>query len=71
MSIKKMMGARLSDDEQDVKKLIIAIEGLRLKLEDLVEVKGALSDPEVLAASQELDVALNEYYRFISNPGIK
>lgn len=65
MSIKTMMGARLSDDEQDVKKVIIAIESLRLKLEDLVAVKGALSDPEVLAASQELDVVLNEYYKFL------
>ena len=58
-----MMGARLSDEEQDLQQLIIAIENLRLKLEELVEIKGTFGDPEVLAASQELDVALNKYYR--------
>ncbi len=58
-----MMSARLNGEEQDLKQLIISIENLRLKLEVLVEVKGTLGDPEVLAASQELDLVLNKYYR--------
>ncbi|PKM78837.1 MAG: hypothetical protein CVU90_00005 [Firmicutes bacterium HGW-Firmicutes-15] len=53
-------------EEQDLDSIIVSIEILRRRLADLVERKGNL-DPEVLAASQELDDALNEYYKRIEH----
>jgi len=47
---------------QDIDEIIISIEILRRRLADLVELKGKLDDSEILAASQDLDDALNEYY---------
>jgi hypothetical protein len=49
---------------QDIDEIIISIEILRRRLADLVELKGKLDDSEILAASQDLDDALNEYYRW-------
>lgn len=49
---------------QDIDEIVISIEILRRRLADLVELKGKLDDSEILAASQDLDDALNEYYRW-------
>ncbi|HWQ74630.1 MAG TPA: aspartyl-phosphate phosphatase Spo0E family protein [Syntrophomonas sp.] len=44
--------------------IIRDIEFLRCRLAVLVKARGTLEDPDVLAASQELDAVLNEYYRW-------
>jgi hypothetical protein len=49
---------------RDIDEIIILIDILRRKLTDLVELKCKLDDSEILAASQDLDDALNEYYRW-------
>ncbi len=49
---------------RDIDEIIRSIEILRRRLADLLDLKGKLDDPEILAASQELDDALNEYYRW-------
>lgn len=41
--------------------IINDIEVLRRRLACLIKSKGTLDDPDVLAASQALDLALNEY----------
>lgn len=43
--------------------IINRVESLREHLENLVTLKQSFTDPEVLAASQALDEALNELYR--------
>jgi len=47
---------------KELKKLLDQIEELRLKMENLWITKGKF-DYEVLAASQELDILLNNYYK--------
>jgi hypothetical protein len=49
---------------QDINELIILIEMLRNRLADLVIIKGNLDDSEILRASQDLDDALDEYYKW-------
>jgi len=48
---------------REMDEIINAIEILRRRLEYLANTKLGFDDPEVLAASQELDAALNEYFR--------
>lgn len=48
----------------ELKQLIIIINELRDKLDNIVKQKG-VKDSEVVAASQILDAVLNEYYRLI------
>lgn len=50
--------------EHDVKEVLKRIEELRRDLHEMLEEKGT-QDPEVLAASQKLDKALNDYYRLL------
>ncbi|MGS0765613.1 Spo0E family sporulation regulatory protein-aspartic acid phosphatase [Syntrophomonas curvata] len=47
----------------DYTAIINLVESLRERLENLVTLKESFTDPEVLAASQALDEALNELYR--------
>lgn len=56
--IRNSFGERLGRRQEIIKK----IEILRCKLACLVETKGTMLDPEVLAVSQELDLILIEYY---------
>lgn len=56
--IKNSFDERLGRRQEIIKK----IEVLRYQLACLVETKGSMVDAEVLAASQELDLILIEYY---------
>lgn len=49
----------------EFEKLQKKIEELRLKMVEVQEGK-SFTDPEVVAASQELDSALNEYHEMIT-----
>ena len=49
---------------EDLKGILNIIEELRRKLHSVGEGK-TLNDPEVVAASQKLNKALNEYYRLL------
>ena len=46
---------------EDAEKTINSIEKLRVRLADLVASRGSINDREVLAASQNLDDAINYY----------
>lgn len=48
----------------DIKEVLKRVEELRQVLEEMTDKRGT-QDPEVLAASQKLDKALNEYYRLL------
>jgi hypothetical protein len=50
----------------ELKAILETIEELRKKLNQLSEGK-PLTDPEVIAASQMLDAALNEYQRLMKD----
>ncbi|MBU2702247.1 hypothetical protein Ga0466249_003374 [Sporomusaceae bacterium BoRhaA] len=50
----------------ELKAILETIEDLRKKLNQLSEGK-PLTDPEVIAASQMLDAALNEYQRLMKD----
>ncbi len=52
---------------QDINEIIKLIESLRGQLEDLTQCRGSRYDPEVLTASQNLDTAINDYYRYYTN----
>lgn len=56
--------ALLAYNERDIDEIIILIEILRCRLVKLVNLKDKLDDSEILAASQALDDALNDYYRW-------
>ena len=43
-------------------KMNIKIHQMRQALQDLIDEKQSLLDPEVIIASQKLDETLNEYY---------
>jgi len=43
--------------------IILLIESLRSDLEKIIAFKQNYTDPKVLAVSQELDKAINEFYR--------
>lgn len=47
--------------------IVHQVETLRQHLEELVTLTNNLSDPDVLAASQALDEALNTLYRVLSS----
>lgn len=49
----------------ELRLLLLKIEDLRRQLNDLSQGR-ALTDPEILAASQELDKLLNEYYDLVA-----
>jgi hypothetical protein len=50
----------------ELQEVLKMIEELRAKMNKLSEGK-SLTDPEVIAASQMLDAALNEYQRLMKN----
>ncbi|NHN33022.1 aspartyl-phosphate phosphatase Spo0E family protein [Paenibacillus sp. S3N08] len=50
--------------ESEYDSLIEKIETLRAEMVELIKIKH-ITDPEVIAASQMLDVVLNEYYLII------
>jgi hypothetical protein len=58
------VGAMNIYNMQDINELITLIEMLRNRLADLVIIKGNLDDSEILRASQDLDDALDEYYKW-------
>jgi len=45
----------------EIEEILMQIEALREKLNALIEEKDTLLDPKIIAASQMLDSALNEY----------
>lgn len=46
--------------------ILSTIEALRKDMYHIANVKGSVDDLEVLAASKELDLALNKYYQLKS-----
>ena len=46
----------------DINEVLIIIQSLRDKLEQIIDDKG-LDDPQVLTASHMLDAVLSEYYK--------
>lgn len=50
---------------QDVERILKLIDELRYKLHTTGNDAKKLTDPEVLEASQQLNEALNEYYRLL------
>jgi hypothetical protein len=57
---------KLQSLDKNYAAIVNQIEILRQHLEDLVISKNNLTDPDVLAASQALDEALNKFYRVLS-----
>lgn len=47
---------------ENIKEMNIKICQMRQSLQDLINEKQSLLDPEVIIASQELDQTLNEYH---------
>ncbi|WP_207953178.1 aspartyl-phosphate phosphatase Spo0E family protein [Paenibacillus agricola] len=54
----------IQEMESEYDSLIEKIETLRAEMVELIKIKH-ITDPEVIAASQMLDVVLNEYYLII------
>lgn len=52
--------------EAHIKFILEEIERLRERLQQLVEEKESLQNPEIQAASQTFDAALNEYLRLLT-----
>jgi regulator of replication initiation timing len=52
--------------EARIKSILEEIERLREQLQQLVEEKESLQNPEIQAVSQAFDVALNEYLRLLT-----
>ena len=52
----------------ELKEVLKVVEGLRKKLNQMSREK-ELTDPEVISASQMLDVALNEYQKIMKDKG--
>ena len=50
----------------NIKNINIKICEMRQSLQDLINKKPSLLDPEVIIASQELDKALNEYNNLLN-----
>lgn len=50
---------------EELQELLKRIEELRDYLEELIEKKNGVWDPEVIAASKMLDAVLNEYDRVL------
>lgn len=48
-----------------IKKISFELENLRIKLNDLIDQKKDLLDPEIIVASQMLDSILNQYHKVI------
>ncbi|AFM41606.1 Spo0E like sporulation regulatory protein [Desulfosporosinus acidiphilus SJ4] len=59
------------DPNEEVEKLNIDIEDLRMKLINEVQQKRDLLDPEVIKLSQRLDRSLNQFYRLTFHLGQK
>ncbi|MBO8129581.1 MAG: aspartyl-phosphate phosphatase Spo0E family protein [Peptococcaceae bacterium] len=51
--------------EDDIADILAKIEELRERLHRVIEAKGTIADPEVIATSEMLDALLNEYYRLL------
>ncbi|OWZ82745.1 aspartyl-phosphate phosphatase Spo0E family protein [Natranaerobius trueperi] len=51
----------------DSEKLDKKIDKLREELTDLIEQKGDFNDDEVIEKSEELDTALNEYTKYLTD----
>ncbi|AZV57715.1 aspartyl-phosphate phosphatase Spo0E family protein [Clostridium sp. AWRP] len=51
----------------EIEEILQKITELRKKLENLIEQKKNLLDPEVVVASQMLDSILNEYNRIVKS----
>ncbi|ADK15895.1 MULTISPECIES: aspartyl-phosphate phosphatase Spo0E family protein [Clostridium] len=51
----------------EIERILQKITELRKELENLIEQKKNLLDPEVIVASQMLDSILNEYNKIIKN----
>ena len=49
----------------ELKELIKTIEELRSQINQMIEEKKTLTDPEIVGASKMLDKVLNEYERLI------
>jgi len=54
---------------EDKDKINIKIYEMRQSLQDLINEKPSLLDPEVIIASQKLDEALNEYHNLFKKVG--
>lgn len=53
-----------------IKKLLKKIDETRNYMNDLIEQKSDLLDPEVIVASQMLDSILDEYYKILQKENI-
>lgn len=51
----------------DLKKICTKIQAMRDEMQNLIEQKNSLLDPEVLTASRMLDVMLNEYNKMLNS----
>ncbi|WP_434512583.1 Spo0E family sporulation regulatory protein-aspartic acid phosphatase [Desulfitobacterium sp. AusDCA] len=52
--------------QEDINELLKEIERMREQLKRIADNK-ELTDPKVVAASQMLDAALNEYYKLVKD----
>lgn len=55
----------MTENQKKLKELKIKIQNLRMHLEELIEEKNNLLNPDILAASKMLDALLNEYDKLI------
>ena len=53
--------------QEEIHELLKEIERMRGQLKRIAENEDHLTEPSVLAASQMLDAALNEYYKLVKD----